>query len=118
MTTAVVAEDRGGAAHREQDLGPDRPLDEFEALALPPCIEQPEDEPGAGDGGQHPAPERADRRQRPVAADQLEGLVHRGDRLAADQRPGDAAIGDEAAERDDEGRDAGIGGQHAVERSR
>ena len=81
------------------------------------AVEHPEDEQRAGGGGQHPAPERADRRQRSVAADELEGLVHRRHGLAADERPGDAAIGDEAAERDDEGRDAGIGGQHAVERA-
>ena len=99
------AEDRDAAAQSEERIGPDRAQRELDAPALATRIEQREHQEDAGGDRQAPAPERPDRGERPVAADQLEGLVHRRDGLAADDRPGDAAVADEAAQRDDEGRE-------------
>ena len=63
-----------------------------------------------------PAPGRADRAVA-AAAHQLEGRVHRRDGVAAGHPPGGAAPDQQAAERDDEGRNAEIGDDEALERA-
>ena len=111
------AEHHGAADGGERHLGPDRAQREAEPLALLAAAQDAEHDARAGDEAQHPAPQRPDGARRAIAADQHIGVVHRRHGDAGGEQEGDAAIGDEAAQRDDEGGDLRIGGERAVQRA-
>src|SRR5690606_3161238 len=93
---------------------PDGALGELEALALPPAPPEADQDGGAGNDGDHPAPERADRAVRPTAHE-LEGRVHGRDGPAHGDPPGGTAPDKIAPEGNDEGRHPQIGNDEALQ---
>ena len=108
------AEHRGAADEDRQGFRPYWLRRELELQALAPARDDREADEDAGDTRNDPAPQRADRSGRTVAADQLERLVHRRNRDSARNQKADAAERDEATQRDDEAGHLGISNQYAI----
>ena len=108
------AEDGGAADDADGDLGPHRP--DRESVAAPPAPAGTErvDDRDAGEAADDPAGHLAERARR-AAAEQPEGRVQRGDRLALRVPEDEAAPDQQAAEGDDERRDAAVGDDEALE---
>ena len=103
LQTATRAASISGGARTSKPSRRRRPRVSTTASTIAAMASEPDD----------PAPERADRAVE-AAAEQLEGLVERRDRLAVVDLVGGVAKEQQAAERDDEGRDAGIGDERAL----
>ena len=93
----------------QRDLGPHRADVELVPLPSPPCEHEAQDDPCTGEEGEQPAPPVAERALGP-AAEPLERLVERRKRLPllAPHAEDAAAPDEEAAERDDERRNARV----------
>ena len=115
----ISVHDRGRAGDKQttddadQIFGPHRPLREAEARPPLPAGVEAEHDGGAGEQGERPAPQGADRTLR-AAAHQGEALVERRDGLARRHPPRRAAPEQLGAEGDDEGGNAEIGDERAV----
>src|SRR5579872_345810 len=103
------------ADNAEEKLGPDGTLWEAEAPSRGAIRQYPRDDPDAGENAQDPTRGAADPSCPRRAADQFKIAIHRRDGLAADHPPSCAVVNNEATQSNDEGWDAGVSDEEAVE---